>query len=216
MNTAILVRVSTNRQDTDRQLSELRDIARVNKWDVTHTFEEHGVSRRASAESRHNLAAILELAASGQIKKLLIHEVSRLGRPSIVHPFVEKLHEHGVSLYWHAQRIETLLPDGKRNPAAGIMLAVLSEMAHAEVETLSERVKSGLAQARRNGRTLGRPEGPEDVSRTMDKHKDIVFHLNCNRSLRHIHRVTGKSQTTILKVKRLLAHLPDARQYGSK
>jgi hypothetical protein len=34
--------------------------------------------------------------------------------------------------------IETLLPSGKRNPAAGIMLALLSEMALAETETPRE------------------------------------------------------------------------------
>ena len=42
----------------------------------------------------------------------------------------------GVSLYWHAQRIETLLPSGKRNPAASIMFSLLAEMA------LNERDRS--------------------------------------------------------------------------
>ncbi len=48
--------------------------------------------------------------------------------------FVERLEDYGVSLYWHAQGLETLLPNGKRNPGAGIMLALLAEMARAEVE----------------------------------------------------------------------------------
>jgi hypothetical protein len=43
----------------------------------------------------------------------------------------------GVSLYWHAQSVETLLPSGKRNPAAGIMLALLAEMARGESEKFS-------------------------------------------------------------------------------
>jgi hypothetical protein len=37
---------------------------------------------------------------------------------------------------WHSQGIETLLAKGKRNPAAGIMVAMLSEIARTEVETL--------------------------------------------------------------------------------
>ena len=45
-----------------------------------------------------------------------------------------------MSLYWHAQEIETLLPSRKRNPAAAIMLAVLAEMARAETDTLRERI----------------------------------------------------------------------------
>ena len=50
------------------------------------------------------------------------------------------LEGHGVSLYWHAQGIETLLPSGKRNPSAAIILAVLAEMARAETDTLRERI----------------------------------------------------------------------------
>lgn len=60
----------------------------------------------------------------------------------------------GVSLYWHAQRIETLLPSGRRNPAASIMFSLLAEMARNERETLVERIKSGLAEARRKGHRL--------------------------------------------------------------
>jgi DNA invertase Pin-like site-specific DNA recombinase len=56
------------------------------------------------------------------------------------------LEDCGVSLYWHAQGIETLLPNGKRNPAAGIMLAFLAEMARSEVELLRERCKYRLRQ----------------------------------------------------------------------
>ena len=50
---------------------------------------------------------------------------------------------------WHAQSIETLLSSGKGNPAAGIMLALLAEMARNESETLRERIKPGLALARK-------------------------------------------------------------------
>ena len=54
-----------------------------------------------------------ELAAAGKIRKVLVHEISRLGRRnSVTHKFVETLENHGVSLYWHAQGIETLLPSG--------------------------------------------------------------------------------------------------------
>ena len=91
---------------------------------------------------------------------MLIHEVSRIGRRNTVtHKFIENLLEMGVSLYWHQQRIETLLPSGKRNPATGIMVALLSEMALAETETLRERIVSGLEEAKRKGVKIGHPEG---------------------------------------------------------
>ncbi len=102
-----------------------------------------------------------------------MHEISRIARRnSVAHKFVETLETHGVSLYWHAQGIETLLPNGKRNPAAGIMLALLAEMARAELETLRARIASGLAEARRNGKKLGRPVG-SSLSRAvfLQKHR---------------------------------------------
>jgi DNA invertase Pin-like site-specific DNA recombinase len=113
-------------------------------------------------------------------------------RNSVGHRFVETLEECGVSLYWHAQGIETLLPNGKRNPAAGIMLALLAEMARNESETLRERIKSGLSLARKRGVVLGRRKGTT-LSREefLRKHKDIVRQLKAEHSLRNTARLSA-------------------------
>jgi DNA invertase Pin-like site-specific DNA recombinase len=101
---------------------------------------------------------------------VLVHEISRLARKnSVVHRFVESLEECKVSLYWHAQAIETLSDNGKRNPAAGIMLALLAEMARNEAETLRERIRSGLAEARRKGISLAGRQEPGCVARIFFK-----------------------------------------------
>ena len=157
---AILVRVSTKRQETERQVHELRAVAEARGWQVIEVVEECGLSGAAKESDRHGLARVEELAASCAIRKVLVHEVSRVGRrPAVVHGFVERLLDLKVSLYWHSQRVETMLESGRRNPAAGMMLAVLAEMALAERETLRERVLSGLDAARRAGKALGRPVG---------------------------------------------------------
>jgi len=124
------------------------------------------------------------------------------GRPSVAHTFVEMLEGHGVSLYWHAQSIETLMPSGKRNPAAAIMLAVLAEMARAETDTLRERIKSGLAEARRKGVKLGRRTGTTLTSEDLlTKHRDIVKLLRAGQSIRHVAAITGKGASTVQRVK---------------
>src|SRR4026208_1141082 len=156
---AILVRVSTAKQETARQISELRQYAEGKGYEVLEVSEET-VSGSVEDHERHGLRRAEQLALEGKIKKVLVHEVSRIARRnSVAHRFVETLEEGGVSLYWHAQSIETLLPSGKRNPAAGIMLALLAEMARNEAETLRERVMSGLVEAGRKGVRLGRPPG---------------------------------------------------------
>ena len=204
---AILVRVSTAKQETARQVSELREVARVKGWNVVEVCEELGVSGRAEEADRHGLQRVEALAAAGTVKKVLVHEVSRLARRnSIVHRFVEALEEYGVSLYWHAQSIETLLPSGKRNPAAGVMLALLAEMARNETETLRERINSGLAEARRKGRKLGRPQGT-GLERTelLAKHKDIIRLLRDGQSVRNAAKIAGKGVSTVQRVKAALA-----------
>ena len=139
------------------------------------------------------------------MKKILVHEVSRVARKnSVAHRFVETLGECGVSLYWHAQSIETLLPNGKRNPAAGIMLALLAEMAVSEVETLRTRIKSGLDEARRKGVKLGRPFGTMlDRDVFLQKHRDVLRQLKAGQSVRNAAKITGKGVSTVQRVKAL-------------
>ncbi len=203
---AILVRVSTSRQETDRQISELRAYANAKGYEVTEICQET-VSGRADETERTGLHRAEELARAGKVKKILVHEVSRLARRnSIVHKFVETLEDCGVSLYWHAQGLETLLPNGKRTPAAALMLALLAEMARSEVDTLRERINSGLAETRRKGVRLGRPEGTGLASgELLAKHRDIVRHIRAGQSVRNAAKITGKGVSTVQRVKLALA-----------
>lgn len=201
----ILLRVSTNRQESDRQLFELSEYAEKKGYEVIEVCQET-ISGRAAESERSGLNRAEELATEGRIQKVLVHEVSRLARRnSIVHRFVETLEELNVSLYWHAQSIETLLPNGKRNPSASIMLALLAEMARNEVETLSIRIKSGLEQARRKGKTLGRPQGTTlENAELLSKHRDIVRNLKAGQSVRNTAKITGKGASTVQRVKAVL------------
>jgi DNA invertase Pin-like site-specific DNA recombinase len=199
----ILVRVSTIKQETDRQISELQTYASGKGYEVIEICRET-VSGRADEDERHGLRHVEELARSGAVKKVLVHEISRLARKnSVAHKFVETLEESGVSLYWHAQGIETLLANGKRNPAAGIMLALLAEMARSEVELLRERINSGLAEARRKGVKLGRPQGSTlDAEVFLQKHRDVVRLLKAGQSVRNAAKISGKGISTVQRVKR--------------
>jgi DNA invertase Pin-like site-specific DNA recombinase len=203
---AILVRVSTAKQETARQISELRQHADGKGYEVVEVCEET-VSGSAGNDDRHGLRRAEQLARDGKIKKVLVHEVSRIARRnSIAHRFVETLEECGISLYWHAQSIETLLPNGKRNPAAGIMLALLAEMARNESETLRDRIKSGLAHARKRGVVLGRRKGTTLTrDQFLQKHKDIVRQLKGRQSLRNTAKIVRKGISTVQRVKAALA-----------
>ena len=203
---AILVRVSTARQETDRQVFELRELAEGNGWDVVEVIEET-ISGAAKNDARHGIIRVMELAGMGKIKKVLVHEVSRIARRnSTSHLFLEDLEALGVSIDWHAQRIETLLPSGKRNPAASIMFSVLAEMGRSEREFLIERINSGIAAAKRKGIHCGRP-ADSGLSRGdfLSKHRDIVRWLKAGHSIRHAAKITGKGISTVQRVKMAMA-----------
>jgi len=202
---AILVRVSTAKQETARQISELQAYADAKGYEVIELCQET-ISGQADECKRHGLGRAEELARSGKVQKVLVHEISRLARKnSVAHRFVESLEECKVSLYWHAQAVETLLDNGKRNPAAGIMLALLAEIARNEAETLRERIQSGLAEARRKGIKLGRPVGTklrrEDF---LQRHRDILRQLKAGQSVRNAAKITGKGVSTVQRVKALV------------
>jgi DNA invertase Pin-like site-specific DNA recombinase len=208
---AILVRVSTAKQETARQISELKQYAAGNGYEVVEVCEET-ISGGAHDDERHGLRRAEQLAREGKIKKVLVHEISRIARRnSVAHRFVEALEECGVSLYWHSQSIETLLTSGKRNPAAGIMLALLAEMARSESETLRERIKSGLALARKRGVVLGRPKGASvNPAEYLRKHRDIVRQLRADHSIRNAAKIVGKGISTVQRVKAVLKTSPQA------
>jgi DNA invertase Pin-like site-specific DNA recombinase len=187
-------------------VADLKAVATAKGWEVIEVIEET-ITGSASANVRPGLARIEALVEAGRIKKVLVHEVSRLSRrPAIVHALVEQLEAAGVSLYWHAQGIETLMASGKRNPAAAIMLALLAEMARAETDTLRERINSGLAEARRKGVVLGRKVGSTvSVAETLKKHADVVKLLKAGQSIRHVAKLTGKAGSTVQRVKGLMS-----------
>ncbi len=202
----ILVRVSTRKQETARQVTELRAVAEQKGWTVAEVCEEE-MSGTMDASERHGLARVRALVQAGAVRKVMVHEVSRVARRnSVAHEFLEFLDQHGVSLYWHAQSIETLLPSGKRNPAASLMFSLLSEMARAERETIVERIKSGLDEARRKGKPLGRKPGSGlEPAALLAKHKDIARHLRDGQSVRNTAKITGKGVSTVQRVKAALA-----------
>jgi DNA invertase Pin-like site-specific DNA recombinase len=201
MPVAILVRVSTIKQETDRQINELQAYADSKGYEVVEVLKET-ISGKADQNERTGLLRAEELARTGMIKKVLTTEISRVARKcSIAHKFVENLEECGVSLYWAAQNIETLMPCGKkRNPAASIILAVMAEISRNELEVLRMRVISGMNQARKAGKHLGRPVG--STENRIKKHQDIIRQLKNGQSVRNTAKITSKGFATVQRVKR--------------
>jgi len=161
---ALYARVSTDGQTTENQLQELRKVADRNGWQIIQEFVDHGIS---GAKGRDQRPAFDEMC-KGVIRKefdlVMAWSVDRLGR-SLQHlvTFIDELHSKKVDLFLHRQGIDTTTPAGK------MMFQMLGVFAEFERAMIKERINAGLARARAQGKTLGRPKVSLQVENKIRK-----------------------------------------------
>lgn len=157
----ILARVSTNKQDYDRQIIELTDYCNRVGWEVANVFANK-VSGAKAVEERAEIVDMIEYVRTNAIRRVVVLEISRLGRNTLeALKVIQTLNENGVSLYIKNYNLETLNPDGKPNPVASLITTILLEIASMERLTIQERMASGrdkyIAKCRETGVKMGRP-----------------------------------------------------------
>jgi DNA invertase Pin-like site-specific DNA recombinase len=150
---AIYARVSTDQQTTENQLRELRDVARRSGWEISKEYIDHGISGAKGRDKRPAFDALQKDAVRKQFDIIAALSVDRLGRSlRDLLGFLDDIHAKGVGLYLHQQGVDTTTPGGK---ALFQMVGVFAEFERAMIQ---ERVKAGLARAKAQGKTLGRPK----------------------------------------------------------
>ncbi|GAB3511036.1 recombinase family protein [Spirosoma knui] len=180
----IFVRVSKKEQDYHRQLEDLRAVAQNQSVHVVAEVSEK-ISGVRTNQERGGIQELLQLCRLGAVQKVLVCEVSRLGRSTVeVLQVVDELTRLNVSIYVHNFGIETL-KNGKRNPVAQFMFTLLAEFARLERETLRERILSGMEEARRQGKKIGRPDGTvEEKATFLKKYGSVAHNLRAGLSVR--------------------------------
>ncbi len=94
----------------------------------------------------------------------------------------------------------------KRNPLAMILFHILSEFAYVEKEVLIERINSGLDEARRNGKKLGRKSGStENRNDYLRKYSKLIPDIKAGISLKKCMKIHAVSKNTVIKIKKMLA-----------
>lgn len=193
-------RVSTQSQEWQRQVEELRSLARNKGWEVAKVFTEK-ISGAKSNTERQSLTEMLEFIDANEVNKVLVTELSRLGRDTLqVLQAVEMLNKKGVSLYIQNYGIETLNEDGTINAIAQFMITLLAEVARMERGTIRERMASGYRQHIKNGGSVGRKRGyrkSDDAMKTQ--YREVIKLLKNGYSLVNINKLTGVSVNTIKK-----------------
>lgn len=205
MKTVIFARVSTNVQEYDRQIYELTTLAKSNGWSVEAVFAEK-ISGAKSNKERTELLNMVSYVEANHINKVLVTELSRLGRDTLqVLEVIQMLNEKGISLYIQNYNIETLTKDGKVNAMSQFLITILAEVARMERKTIRERVESGYRNYRANGGKVGRKIGYKKTEETIrEQYTEEIKLLKKGYSLRNISKITGTSINTIRKCKSLI------------
>lgn len=204
----ILGRVSTDRQDYQRQVNELQDFCMKVGWEVVSVFTNK-VSGVKSIEERTELQDMIRFIKENDVSRVVCLEVSRLGRNTLESlKVIQILNENKVSLFIKNYNLETLNSDGTPNPITSLITTILLEISSMERLTIRERMKSGqeqyISKCKREGIKMGRPTGYRKLDDSYkEQYSKEISLLKKGISLRNIQSITGTSVNTLRKLKRM-------------
>lgn len=199
------------RQTTDRQVYSLSKLIDANGDTLVKTFEEH-ISGATKNANRVLLNECLQYALDNKIDVIYFSSLDRLGRAIWeVQENIKWMLDHHINAYFQKEQMSLYMADGKENPFLAIFVAVISTCGQIERESIAFRLNDARnkkkEEAKAQGLTLaevgfGRPKG---ANKTMEKykedHKDIISLLKKGISVRNASKISGKSKTTVQKVK---------------
>jgi DNA invertase Pin-like site-specific DNA recombinase len=146
---AIYVRVSTVEQETYLQEHELQEYCERRGWSCV-VYRDKGQS--GAKNDRPALTVMMNDLRRRKIDVVVVWALDRLARSlKQLLGIAEECRAVGVDLVSLKQNVDTTLPAGR------LTFQVLGAVAEFEREMLRERVKAGMAQAKRAGKHIGRP-----------------------------------------------------------
>jgi DNA invertase Pin-like site-specific DNA recombinase len=197
LRVALYLRVSTTdkKQETDNQLLQLKDFCDRSGWQIVETYTDRESGRKGKRE-RSDFSRLFEDAARRKFDVVLFWSLDRFTREGIRKTinYLQQLDGYAVRFKSYT---EPLL-DTENELVAHIVVGVLSYFAQQEAVRISERTKAGLERVRKQGKTLGRPDGYEQWKDKLTKMKSAGY------SQGRMHKETGLSINTIKKYLRLV------------
>jgi DNA invertase Pin-like site-specific DNA recombinase len=190
---AVYLRVSTDGQTTENQRLELHRVAKAAGWEVVEIYEDAGISGSKGRDQRPGFDRLCRDATKRRFDVIMAWSVDRLGRSlQDLIAFLSELSAIKVDLFLLQQGVDTTTPAGKA------MFQMLGVFAEFERTMIQDRVKAGLARARAQGKTLGRPKMDEAL-------RDAILSERGKLSVRAIAEKTGASVGAVHKVIRQAA-----------
>ena len=181
------VRVSTFEQETQNQVMEIEAAGlRVEP----HRIITETISGSRAIAQRPGFSRLMEKMEQGDV--LIVTKLDRLGRDAIdVSSTVARLEERGI-------RVHCLALGGVdlTSSAGKLTMGVINAVAQFERDLLIERTQAGLARAKSEGKTLGRPPALSDEQQELVRQR-----LANGESVSAIARDIKTSRQTIMRAR---------------
>ncbi|HEG2479903.1 TPA: recombinase family protein [Campylobacter coli] len=181
------IRISTAKQDSEVQKLQIYEYCIKNKINIDEVMEVEMSSRKSLEKRRMN-----ELKDKLNESDLLIcTELSRLGRSMLeVITLILELSEKGIQFVFLRQPELSSF----NNPSQKLLLSFYAYVSETERDFISQRTKAGLANARKNGKNIGRPIN--SFNSMYDKDIDLIKELISKKiTLRNIWKFLGEKGT---------------------
>ena len=188
---AIYCRVSTADQTCARQERDLRAFAKKTGYKIAGVFKE---TASGGKDDRAERKEVLALAQARKIDVILVTELTRWGRSMIdLFHTLQDLQSWDVSLV-----AQTGVQFDLRTAQGKLIASLMAALSEFEHDLLRERVRSGIAAARKRGVVFGRQAGQRVKA---DRHTPRVLKLvEAGQSYREISHRLGISKNTVLDI----------------
>jgi len=194
--------IERNRQNTERQVMDLKNYAEFAKLEVVEVFEEY-ISGGKRNDERPILQDAVDYCITNEVDILLTSELSRIGRSSFeVLETVKTLIDHKINLYMQKEQFTLLDDDGKPSMFAPIMLATLATCAQIERDNIQFRLSSGYKNFKANGGKVGRKKGSiKTKEQKKEEYKEIIQLLKKGYSVRNVAKIANRGISTVQRIK---------------
>lgn len=190
---ALYVRVSTDKQEVQNQVLQLRSYARRSHFKV---YKEYVDIISGKEDSRPSWDLLFLDAHKKLFDIVLFWDLSRFSRSGTLFT-LQKLQElENLGIDFISYQEPYLNTTGMFKD---VVISILATIAKIERLQISERTKAGLQRARSNGVQLGRPAIPSD---TIEEVKRL---LGCGWSINRIHARLHVSVGKISEIKQMLS-----------
>ena len=152
MKAALYLRVSTDKQELENQLEPLKKFAKGRGLKVVQVYRDMATGKNSNRPALNKMLKDAHRHAFDVIVVWALDRLSREGMSRTVQ-LIEMLERMGIGVISYSEPYLDTTNELARN----ILLAVVSTLAKAERERISERTKAGLARVKRSGEKLGRP-----------------------------------------------------------